>query len=94
MSETKEDLGRRAVAWLIELLSMEGHGFCGMTSGRLYRKREAEALVKSGHLSKLSMVMCDGDGFALEPERERMGYVLTEKGRAVAVALEAADDRE
>jgi len=60
---------------------MESCGFTGMFTGRRYRRRDAERCVKAGWLEPKMLVACDGDGFHLEPERERGGYVLTEAGR-------------
>lgn len=40
--------------------------------------------VKAGLCKSIGMVLvCDDDGFIKQPERERRGYVLTEKGRTV-----------
>lgn len=40
--------------------------------------------VKAGLCKSIGMVtVCDADGFAEQPERERRGYVLTERGREV-----------
>lgn len=61
-------------------------GIGGMFTSRLLRKRDAERCVAKGWLCGQMLRVCDGDGCALEPERERWGYVLTDAGRE-ALAL-------
>jgi len=70
--------------WLVHLLDMESKGFAGQTSSRRYPKRVAQALVGDGLAKNELLQMCDGDGFALDPERYRWGYVLTDTGRSIA----------
>lgn len=52
------------------------HSGGGITLRRLRRLTERGFLVSVG-----PTVMCDGDGCALEPERYREGFRLTDKGR-------------
>jgi hypothetical protein len=54
---------------------------CGMFTNRTLRKATAEQCVKLGWLRKDWLRVLDDDGFAKEPERERMGYVLTDSGK-------------
>ena len=53
-------------------------GFDGAHTGGIHRKRDAEALVEAGILRRLMLVVCDGDGHAIQPERERVGYARVE----------------
>lgn len=47
--------------------------------------------VKAGLCKSIGMVaLCDADGFTIQPERYRTGYVLTEKGEAVLEAYHAS----
>lgn len=67
----------------LEFLSYVAEGevhFAGMGTGRTFRKATAEALVVRGLLEKFDAVVCDGDGFTLEPERWRAAYKLTDAG--------------
>ncbi len=52
----------------------------GFSTGRTTRKRDAERLVAMGWLRRDSLVMVDGDGYTIEPERYRPGYVLIQAG--------------
>jgi len=59
-------------------------------TGRAARKSDAVRLVDRGMMEDAGMaVVCDGDGFAKEPERHRQSYRLTEQGRVFAAALDA-----
>jgi hypothetical protein len=53
----------------------------GLLTNRVIRKRDAERCVRRGWLVSQQLRVCDGDGCALEPERYRLGYVLTDAGR-------------
>lgn len=53
-------------------------------TNRVYRKTTAQKLVQKGMLVPCVYQVCDGDGFALQPERERVGYELTELGENAA----------
>lgn len=70
------------IEFLQEVLHLEVCGFAGMSTGRRFRKRTAEDLVADGYLEPKMMVVSDGDGFTIEPERWRKGYMLTDKARA------------
>ena len=64
---------------------MHEHGFSCVNTGGPHRRRTGERLVKRGLMTKVWAVVCDGDGFALDPESEREGFALTESGiRALA----------
>lgn len=57
----------------------EGHGMSYCPEGPLVSV--AEWLCKCGFLRSMGYVqVCDGDGWALQPEREAVGYVLTRNG--------------
>lgn len=86
--QPQETLSKSKQKFLLKLLRMERFDFTGMFSSRLFRKKHAEALVDSGLATKQALVVCDGDGFTKEPERWRMGYVLTELGRSLAIDIE------
>lgn len=67
--------------------------FGGLISGGSLRRRDVMRLVKLGLARSLGMVtVCDDDGFALEPEREREGFALTEAGQAVLDAAQKAEE--
>jgi hypothetical protein len=62
-----------------------GWNICG---SRTYRRATLKGLEAKGLLISVGPVtMCDGDGFALEPERFRFGYALTNKGKYVLSRL-------
>lgn len=66
-----------------------------LCTGRTVRKVDAIRLVARGMMQDGGMaVICDGDGFAKEPERYRQSYILTEQGRVFAAALDAEADAE
>ena len=69
---------------------MVGCGIAGMFTGRRLRRRDAKRCAAQGWLEPQWLRVVDGDGFTVEPERERFGYVLTEQGSA---ALAAERDR-
>jgi hypothetical protein len=52
-----------------------------LTSSRQHRRRDMIRAVKQGLAESGMCVVCDGDGFHLEPEREREGWTLTPLGR-------------
>jgi hypothetical protein len=71
----------REVAWGTE-------HFGALVTGGPTRKRDVMALAKLGLVADAGMcVMCDGDGFKIQPERYRRGWKITAKGKLV---LEAA----
>lgn len=64
-----------------------------MGTGRMYRRATGERLKRRGMLVDVEYRVCDGDGFALQPERWRSGYELTEEGKRVAEEL-AAEEKQ
>ena len=56
-------------------------GNCCLLTSRQLPKSAALRLVASGHVVERECVVMGDDGFALEPERWRTGYELTELGR-------------
>lgn len=74
--------------WLLHVADMNRKGFDVAFSGRLHRRTIAEQLVTEGLLCKTQAVVCDGDGWTVEPERWREGYELTPAGRAAVDVLE------
>ena len=57
---------------------MEWHLF----SSRAHHKNTLEKAEKMALATSEECLVCDGDGWGLEPERFRRGWTLTEKGRA------------
>jgi hypothetical protein len=56
--------------------------FGGITTNRQLPLRVMRQCIAAGLCKENGMgVLCDDDGFAKQPERERMCYVLTEQGR-------------
>lgn len=86
--EPHKNLPRRSIEWLSYLLEGESHGFAGMGSGRIHRKRDADRLVAAGLVTMEFLPRADDDGFLLEPERHGRSYLLTEAGRSVARGLD------
>lgn len=64
----------------------EGLGMSGVLPGRRTRRSTLRSLEAAGLMRSEMMVVCDGDGYALQPERERRGWTLTAAGRAAADA--------
>ena len=65
-----------------------------LCTGRIVRKSDAERLIARGMLEDAGIAaLCDGDGYAHQPERYRQSYALTEQGRAFAAALDAERDK-
>lgn len=57
--------------------------FGSVTTSRFLPLRDVRRCVERGLLKSVGLVtLCDDDGFTLDPERFREGYVLTEAGRA------------
>lgn len=79
-----------AIEWLA--WGMEHFGSLGTT--RRVRRSTMMTLVKQGIAESVGQaLMCDGDGFHLEPERYREGFRLTEYGQAVHQALMSEYER-
>lgn len=58
--------------------------FGGIITNRQLPLAVMRQCVKAGLCRCIGMVVvCDADGFTEQPERERMGYVLTEQGQEV-----------
>jgi hypothetical protein len=83
---------RGKIEWLEYVADMNRKGFDVARSGRRRRKETAEALVAEGLLKHAWAVVCDGDGWPVQPERERLGYELTDAGRdRLRAALERSN---
>lgn len=75
-----------AVAW------GEEH-FGSVVAGGPLKKRDIERAVKKGLVESTGPVaVCDADGFTLQPERYRTGYVLTEEGRKALARMHTLED--
>ena len=59
------------------------HG-AGLLTGRTMRLATARKLVDKNFAREQKLVVVDGDGWRVEPERWRDGFVLTPAGMAVA----------
>ena len=67
---------------LSQIANVEDGGLDGMCSGRIFTKRMLDGLVRRGMLIRGGTgVVCDGDGFTIEPERERQLWKITPDGR-------------
>lgn len=72
----------------LETVAWGTEHFGALVTGRQTRLREMVALHAKGLVADAGMgVVCDGDGFILQPERYRQGWKITAKGKK---ALEAA----
>ena len=61
-----------------------------ITGSRAHQRRTLVGLERRGLLESVGpVVMCDGDGFHLDPERFRHGWRLTAWGKRVAERLDA-----
>lgn len=65
-------------------------GFAGLFTGRSIRVATMRRLAARGLVRSEAMIVSDGDGFAVQPERWRTGWVLTARGKR---ALLAAGDQ-
>jgi hypothetical protein len=77
-----------AAQWriLIEAERMPRYGFDGVVS-KGPRAKSIKALESAGLLRFAGYgVECDGDGYSLQPERERPIYEITDAGRAALSA--------
>lgn len=70
-----------ALQWALHLDSTCNAAAC---TGRILRKRTMRSLQEKGFVEEVVAVVVDGDGFHLEPERERIAYQLTAEGRKLA----------
>lgn len=60
-------------------------------SGRVAKRGAANSLVAKGLLTFAGQArVVDGDGYALQPERYRDGWELTDAGRAASKAIDDA----
>lgn len=78
-----------ALEWALHLEKTLNGAACG--TGRHIRLRTMRILEKRGYVEETFAVMVDGDGFHLEPERERRCFRLTEAGRAKAHEAKRVD---
>lgn len=76
--------------FLLAALHKMKHGMV-MGTSRAFRRATGEQLRMLGMLSAVEYVVSDGDGYALQPERWRSGYELTEEGKRVAEELAAQE---
>jgi len=76
--------------WLLHVIDVNRKGFTVAFSCRLYPRKIAVQLVDEALLKETNAVVCDGDGFPLEPERHRIGFELTDAGRSKVAELERA----
>lgn len=91
-SEVARALSLRQREFIIEMSNMEEMGFSGMCTNRMFLNETGERLVGKHICIRKPLVLSDGDGFTIEPERTRNGYVLTDFGRIVARLLKEEDD--
>ncbi len=65
--------------------------WAGLITSRAVPKRRMLRMVEKGLFREADslVVVCDGDGCALVPERYRIGYELTDEGRS---ALRVGED--
>jgi hypothetical protein len=85
MANTRTRNGLDRIAW--------GEKYFGsLLTGRAFPRRRMLGYVRRGLAKSVGQVLvCDGDGCPLDPEREREGFVLTEQGRAILSG--GADER-
>jgi hypothetical protein len=74
MNKSERDLLAHAV-WAKDKMNW------GVFTNSTYRKSVAKKLVARGWLVPSELMVCDDDGFSVEPERYRDGYELTNAGR-------------
>lgn len=56
--------------------------FGALVSGRSHHRNTLVALATKGLVRLVNQVLvCDGDGFSIQPERYRDGWTLTEAGK-------------
>jgi hypothetical protein len=61
-------------------------GFAGAFTGRAIRRFTMKRLQERGLVHPERLVVCDGDGFALDQERFREGWLLTSEGERAFLA--------
>ncbi len=67
----------------------EKHFGSVITGGGLLLRDVRRAIRDGLIVSAGQVIVCDGDGFGLEPERYREGFKLTDAGRAVVAEAKA-----
>lgn len=88
--EAAPGLMTRTTLDVLQALAWGEKHFGSLTTGRTIRLRDMRRCIESGLAESVGpVVLCDGDGYTIEPERYRAGYRMTEAGRAVLAAAEA-----
>jgi hypothetical protein len=68
---------------VLEWLEWGEKNFGSLATSRQVRRRDVLRAVERGLAQSVGdVVMCDGDGWIIEPERYREGFTLTDAGRA------------
>ena len=68
---------------VLEWLEWAEQNFGSLATSRQVRRRDVLRLINEGLAKSIGQaVLCDDDGWPLDPERYREGYVLTDAGRA------------
>lgn len=79
-----------ALTWALHLEAVLDGAACA--TGRTLRLQTMRKLEVRGFVVEKWAVMVDGDGFTVEPERERRCFALTDAGRALAKEIKAKED--
>lgn len=79
-----------ALTWALHLEEVLDGAACA--TGRALRIETMRKLEVRGFVTEKWAVMVDGDGFNLEPERERRCFALTETGRALAKEIKQKEN--
>lgn len=67
---------------VLDALAWAEKHFGSLTTNRHLPRRDVMRAVKKGLAKSIGMaVLCDDDGFHIEPERYCEGFILTEAGR-------------
>lgn len=68
----------------LEGLEWGEQNFGSLLTSRVHPRRDMMKLIARGWATSLGdVVVCDGDGFSLQPERYREGFVMSPQGRLV-----------
>lgn len=65
----------------LEFAEWGAQHFTGVMPGRQHPARDFRRVEAKGHVRQEALVLCDGDGFTVQPERWRTGYVITKAGK-------------
>jgi hypothetical protein len=70
-----------AQRYALERVAWGTEHFGALVTGRMTRKTTVLRLFRKGLVADAGMVvMCDGDGFTIQPERYRQGWKITRAG--------------